>query len=132
MRRHRNYLGNLLKRYAKDTEGTFIAIWGLCFVVLVIGIGVTVDLTRQMHAKQKAQSIADSIGLAAAVYVNHNGAPPQSSDDGFVHGQPYTAAELGYDFMDANNVTFTVLYDDVHANCWSSRAWLQSWRDCKI
>jgi len=102
-----------MKKYVKDQRGQFSIMAGGCFAAIVFLCGAGIDVARLSNAKVKAQGISDAVGLAAAVYVDQNGEPPTSSNNGFIHGQYYNAADYGYDLYGSKDATFRVFYDDV-------------------
>ncbi len=102
------------RAYKNNEDGDFALIWGLCFLVMMFFIGTVMDISRQMSASHKAQNIADSIALAAAVYVSTYGEPPADATLGFPDNHEYTAAELGYDFPGSDDMSFKVVYDDAN------------------
>lgn len=106
------FTGKAIKNYRSNQDGQFGILAAISLLALVMAVGSGIDATRHVHAKEKSQSIADSIALAAAVYVDLNGAPPGEDDIGFRHNQTYSASELGYELYGATNATFKVLYDD--------------------
>jgi len=78
-------------------------------------VGATLDYSIVADADSKAQSIADSSALAAAVYIKNNGFEPKNKKQGLVG--TYTAAELGHEFPDwvkngASGVTVKFDYDN--------------------
>lgn len=79
-------------------------------------VGAALDYSIAADADSKAQSIADTSALAAAVFVKNNGIKPQNKNQGLVG--TYTAEELGYEFPDwvksgASGVTVKIEYDEI-------------------
>ena len=108
----------LLQQFATDRSGNFAIVFAICLVGVVMAIGAGYDLSRASTANAKAQMMADQIGLNAAVYISNHGVPPESSLDGFIDGVTYKASDIDASFDNyaiggAENVTFTVTYDDV-------------------
>ena len=55
-----------MKRWAADERG-MVTVWGvLITLVLILVIGITVDLTGQVNAQQRAHDIAQQAARAAA------------------------------------------------------------------
>ena len=104
---------NILRRYIKGEDGNFSVIAAGCFTSIILLCGAAIDLARGQHASAKAQMIADSIALSAAVYVDQNGGPPQNDTYGFTHNTVYQAANYGYEIYGSTDATFRVVYDDV-------------------
>jgi len=102
----------LLNRYCENESGSFTTFMAVCMVVFILCAGILVDLTLQMSSKSKAQDIADSISLASAIYVSQTGQPPTEEHYGFLPNVVYDAKDLGYDFPNANDVSFEVVYDN--------------------
>lgn len=80
-------------------------------------VGASLDYSIVANVDSKAQSIADSSALAAAVHVKNNGMKPGNKNQGLVG--TYTGEELGYEFPDwvkdgASGVTITFEYDDIN------------------
>ncbi len=105
---------NLIKKYVDDKRGNFTIMAAGCTATIVFLCGAAVDASRGHHAKAKAQNIADSVALAAAVYVDQNGGPPESSTEGFAHNTVYQASDYGYEIYGNANASFKVLYDETN------------------
>ncbi|MEP6343085.1 MAG: hypothetical protein ABJ275_07195 [Maricaulaceae bacterium] len=81
---------------------------------LISGVGLSVDGQRLYTHSDKVQSIADSIGLAAALHVSSSGEIPTEAGPGvFIAGQTYSARDLGYPLDSGENIFLTVEYDGI-------------------
>jgi hypothetical protein len=78
-----------LKRFLKDTAGSFGMIWGVAGLGVVISVGAAYDINQVSKAKQIAQMAADNMALTASIAVDTN------NDDRYVDGQGYTYRYLG-------------------------------------
>lgn len=108
-----------LRKYKGDESGTLSLTWSLSLTTMLIAVGAAYDFTQLSSASSKAQAIADNVALAAAVYITENGGPPTNSDEGYVDGHVYNAAEAGFNFDNladggSNNVTIKADYDLVN------------------
>ena len=107
----------LLSRFTNNKEGNLTVTFALSLTLVVIGVGAATDFSALSAAHSKAQSVADSTALAAAVYIRDNDRPPTNEADGYLDGVTYTAAELGLSFNNSveggdEGVTIRVDYDD--------------------
>ena len=89
-------------------------IWGVSFLVLLTAMGAALDYSLLTNAKARAQSVADTTALAAAIYVRDNEVVPTNRQQGLIGD--YTAGELGYKFRDwviegSEGVNINVAYD---------------------
>lgn len=110
-----NKFRNVLKRFKRDEEGQMALMMSVSAVAVISAAGAALDYTTLSNADSKAQSIADSVALNAAIFVKNNDAPPTSKQEG-PYGS-YTAGELGYDVSSwvqngASGVSVSVVYDD--------------------
>ena len=92
-------------------------IFALSSTMLVVMLGSAMDYSTLSSAYKQSQNVADTTALNAAIFVKNNDRLPKNSDEGFVHGHTYSAAEIGEDFRGwveggAENVHVTVHYDD--------------------
>jgi uncharacterized protein YegL len=65
--------------------------------MIIVAAGSAYDITIAFTAKSKAQTVADSVALNAAIFVKNNGHTPASNAEGFVDGQTYNISATGYD-----------------------------------
>ncbi len=110
-----NKFRNVIKRFKKDEDGQMALMMSVSAVAVISAAGAAMDYTTLSNADSKAQSIADSVALNAAIYVKNHDAPPTSKEQG-PYGS-YTASELGYDVSGwvkngASGVSVNVVYDD--------------------
>lgn len=105
----------LLKRYLRDESGASALAFALGLTVMLMGVGAGIDFSMATKTHNKAQLVADSISLSAAIYVKENDGPPTGEDasKGFAPGHTYTAKQLGFDFGTAviGDVSITTTYD---------------------
>ncbi len=112
-----NKINRALKSFRRDEAGNMAMIFALSATAICIGVGSAVDYTTLSHAKNKSQSVADTMALQAAIFVKNNDRFPKNNEEGYMNGRRYSAAELGQDFRGwveggAENVFFTVHYND--------------------
>jgi len=112
-----NKLGNTLKRYSRDEEGAFSIIWGVSAIAFLAVMGAALDFTLLSSANSRAQSVADTAALAAAIYVRDHGEIPENRNEGLIGS--YSATELGYNFKNwvidgGNGVSINVVYDETN------------------
>jgi len=85
-------------------------------LMLVVCTGVVVDIANLQKSHSQLQTLSDSIGLAAAVYMRDNETPPLSREQGFAAGQSYQISEVSYGKSMPNVTgTFTIEYNDTLA-----------------
>lgn len=104
----------LLKSFRKEDDGATALTFALGLFTLLGAIGMGMDISVANKNKSKAQNIADSVALNAAVFVRDNKRSPLAGEDGFQHGVSYDASQVGgFDFGTTivGNVTFKVDYD---------------------
>jgi len=107
----------VLGRYNRDESGTMAMSWALSATIMLGAMGAALDFSMLANADKRAQSIADTTALAAAIYVKNHEVKPANRNDGLLGN--YTAQELGYEFRNwvinaATGVTVEVEYDDVN------------------
>jgi len=112
-----NKLKNTFKRYSRDEEGAFSIIWGVSALAFLAVMGAALDFTLLSSANARAQSVADTAALSAAIYVRDNGMIPENRNKGLIG--TYNAAELGYNFKNwvidgGNGVNINVVYDEAN------------------
>lgn len=56
----------LLRRLARDTHGSVALVFGVLFIVLVVGVGVAIDFARGTQARTELQATVDAAALAGA------------------------------------------------------------------
>ena len=109
------YLLNLkthLKGIANDTKGNFGVMAAITMLGLISGVGLSIDGQRLYAHSDNAQSIADTVGLTAAIHLSNTGEIPTKAEPGvFIEGQTYSARELGYDLNNGEEVFLTVEYN---------------------
>ncbi len=94
-------------------------IFGVSVMTLVIALGASVDYYTLNNSYKRSQSVADTAALHAAIFVKNHDRLPENSDEGYMDGHTYTAAELGHDYKGwveggAENVRVTFNYDDTN------------------
>ena len=112
-----NKTKSILQRWKRDESGTAALSWALSLTVIIGAVGAAMDFAMLSDADARAQTIADTTALAAAIYVKNNEVVPTDRNKGLV-GE-YKAAELGYTFKnwvikDGDKApTVNVAYDNV-------------------
>ena len=106
-----------LKSYNKNEDGAFSVMWGVSLLVMVGAVGMGVDYAVATSSFAKAQTLADTTALAAAINVRDNGGEIPTNQSEGLFGD-YTAAQLGYKFSNsvingAAGVSVNVSYDAV-------------------
>ena len=109
-----NRINNRVKNFKDDESGAFSMIWGVSALVLLAAMGAALDYSLLTSAKARAQAVADTTALSAAIYVKNNELVPANRDQGLIGD--YTAGELGYKFRDwvidgSEGVSINVTYD---------------------
>ncbi len=104
-----------LGHFGQEEDGQIAIMMAVSSLAILSVVGAAMDFTTLTNADAKAQTIADSVALTAAIYVKNNGVAPTSKDEGPFG--VYTASELGYDMPSYvkngnSGVTVTVNYDD--------------------
>ncbi len=90
----------VLKGFVKNERGNFALTFAVGATVTIGIIGASIDYGMASNASSRAQSIADSIALNAAIYIRNNTVKPNATDPnetGITEGR-HTAAALGIDF----------------------------------
>lgn len=106
-------LWGALRRFKNDINGNFGVMAAITVLGLISGVGLSIDGQRFYAHSAKAQSVADAAGLAAAIHASgENGIPTQAAPGTFVHGQTYSATDLGFDLSTGENITFMVEYNN--------------------
>ena len=108
---------NTLARFRRDESGAFSMMWGVCAAVFIGVMGAAVDFAMLSNANSRAQAVADTTALAAAIYVKDNEIIPTDRNQGLIGD--YTAYELGYRFKNwvidgGNGVTVQVVYNEAN------------------
>lgn len=111
-----NKLNNTIKQFNRDESGAFSMIWAVSIIGFLGVLGAAVDFTLLSNADTRAQAVADTTALSAAIYVKNTEIVPTTREEGLIGA--YTAKELGYDFSDwvidaGDGVTVNVVYDIV-------------------
>ena len=91
----------LMMRYRQEEKGSMAIAYSVSLLTLVMSIGVAYDFSMMSNADKKAQSVADSAALAAAVFVAKNDRAPQSTDEGYMNHVEYDARAEGHRFADS-------------------------------
>ena len=109
-------LNNKIKNLRHDDSGAFSMIYAIGGSVLLAGMGAALDYALLSASAARAQSVADTTALAAAIHVRNNGIVPTSKAEGLFGD--YTAKELGYNFKNwvidgGQGVNINVSYDEV-------------------
>ncbi|WP_409433421.1 pilus assembly protein TadG-related protein [Litorimonas sp. RW-G-Af-16] len=107
----------LHRRFIDDEKGNMGLTFALTATVMIGLMGAAMDYSTLSNAHKRSQNIADSIALNAAIFVKNHGRAPENNEEGYMDGQKYSAADLGYDFKGwvaggADNVDVKVIYDD--------------------
>ena len=86
-----------IRDFGRDVEGSTALTFGLGLTVMLIAMGTGLDFAMASQKQAKAQSLADQVGLAAAVYIKNSdsGVAPQNDEDGLRDGVVYKASDLG-------------------------------------
>jgi len=106
-------LNKLYRRFKRDVSGNFSVMASITTLGLFAAAGLSVDAHRAYIHTQNAQSIADSIALAAAQYASNNGTPTTEGDGIYLPGIKYNASDLGFDLKNSETLSFTVSYDNI-------------------
>ena len=87
----------IFRDYGEDAKGSTALTFGLALTVMLAAIGAGMDFALASHKHQQAQDFADSLGLAAAVYIKENTftSRPASNEEGLMDGEVYKASQLG-------------------------------------
>ncbi len=93
-----------VKRYFGNTDGSFGTVWAICIFGTITIMGCALDLSILVKKRNQAQTISDSVGLTAAIFVKENGRPPLASESGFVHNKKYRLRDLGQAPSKAGNL----------------------------
>ncbi len=106
---------SVLKRFKRDEGGQMALMMAVSAVAVIATAGAALDYSVVANADSKAQTIADSTALSAAIHVKNFGSAPTSKDEG-LYGS-YSASELGYDMSDwvkngASGVNVSISYDN--------------------
>lgn len=121
---HLNKGVSLYKRFRDDLKGNVGPMFAVCSVLILGTMGAAMDYSTLSNAENRSQAIADATALTAAIFVKNNGRIPRAPDvdeegnpgpeEGFQHGKPYKASEIGYNYKSwvEGDVTVTVYYDD--------------------
>ena len=67
---------DLFRRFLDNKDGNMAATFALSLTLVVIAVGTGTDFSALSAANSKAQSLADSTALAAAVYIRDHDRPP--------------------------------------------------------
>ena len=113
-----NKINQTLTRYADDKRGAFSTMWAIGGAVLIGLMGAAVDFAIYYNTEGRAQTVSDTVALAAAIYVRDNGEIPTNRDQGLLGD--YTSGELGYEFRDwvidgSDGVSISVVYDTANS-----------------
>jgi Flp pilus assembly pilin Flp len=87
-----------VRRFKKDESGSFVTVWGVGLLLTLTAIGTGVDLVGVSRVKGTAQSAADQVALAAAVFYSQHERMPESRDEGYMHETIYYGSESGFSF----------------------------------
>ncbi len=90
-----NWAAHIFSQYSKDKSGSFTVFWALTLSTILMLVGAAYDMNAATTAKAKAQNLADTIALTAAINIKANDGLPQSDAEGYVHDKTYNLAELG-------------------------------------
>ena len=85
-------------RFKNDTSGSMTTIWGLTLSLAIAAIGTGIDLASASRVSTTAQSAADQVALAAAVFYSANERLPETREEGFMHGKTYRGDDAGFSF----------------------------------
>ena len=104
---------SLLRGFRRDDRGATALTFGLGLTVMMTAIGAAVDFALVNTKHKQAQDLADSVGLAAAVYVKNNtlGSSPESRDEGLMDGVVYKATDVGDPRFAVGGEDATVMVD---------------------
>jgi len=107
----------VLRSFRNNEDGNMALTFALTSVVVVGCMGAAMDFSTLSSAKKRSQAIADQTALTAAIFVKNNDRAPLTSEEGYLDGVDYSAADLGYEFKGwvdggASNVSVDVEYDD--------------------
>ena len=104
----------LVCRFIDDTKGNFGVMAALTTLGILSGVGLSVDAQRFYSHSNKTQFVADTAGIAAALWAtNLDGIPTESGPGHYVEGQKYSAAEFGIGTRIGEEITVSFDYDVV-------------------
>ena len=109
-----NKINNTITRFNRDESGALSMIWAISAVAFLGILGAATDIALLSHANSRAQAVADTTALSAAIYVKNTEIIPTNRQEGLIGD--YTAEELGYDFRNwvingGSGVSVNVAYD---------------------
>lgn len=104
---------SLLKRYKNEEDGNFAMMAATMSLMLVMTTGSAIEIMRIQSAKSKVQTLADNMGLVAAIYIRDHETPPTDSTTGYTEGTAYSIEEINHG-KPLSNVAgnFVVKYND--------------------
>jgi len=105
-------VNSILKKLKRDESGIAAISWALSLTAIIGAAGAAMDFALLSNADARAQSIADTTSLAAAIYVKTHGRAPTAQGE-LTEGLHY-ASDLGYDFKSFvhDGVEVHIDYDD--------------------
>lgn len=123
---YRDLKRGFLSSYYKKEDGNMALTFALSMTLVMSALGAATDFSSLASSSDKAQSIADSVALTAAIYIKDHDRPPPSDEEGYRDGVTYQASDLGFEFKNVfeaseegpngeaaeDGVTVRVVYDD--------------------
>ncbi|WP_371397813.1 Tad domain-containing protein [Fretibacter rubidus] len=88
----------LTTRYRDDEGGTMAIAYSVSLLTIIMAIGASYDLAMVSNANHKAQNVADSAALTAAVFVAKHDRAPASNTEGYMDKVYYDARGEGHKF----------------------------------
>lgn len=99
--------------YKSNKQGSFAIMASVSALVLMLSLGVVVDVSSAHSSKAKVQSLSDSLGLQAAIFIRDNDEPPTAGSGGFVQGEKYPIKDVAHGMLDPKlSGYFEFNYDD--------------------
>ena len=85
-----------MRDFRADAKGATAITFGLGLTTMLLAMGAGIDFAMAAKKQAQAQDLADSMGLAAAVYVKNHpiGSPPENDKDGLQNGKTYKVSEI--------------------------------------
>ena len=97
--------------FSEDERGATAVTFALGALAMLMAAGVGVNSLMAFSAHRDAQTIADSVSLAASVYVTQNGTEPTSDDEGYLDEKAYDISEISQGGQSPFLKNSTVLVD---------------------
>ena len=89
----------LIRDFGRDADGSTALTFGLGLTVMLVAMGAGIDFAMASKKQSEAQILADTVGLAAAVYIKNSTlkVAPTTDAEGYMHDKEYDVSTLGHD-----------------------------------